>query len=1348
MEKGGIRISKHIVRKVAEKLKCFIEEHEASFKFEHWQMTSTLGTLQKTFHRGLHERAVHYLWDTGTAREILNISKKNKGSVKVQEVAEYLYSFLGINLSQVNSNSKVQTPKQLKISNKNSTIWTTVPECNISSDLVNGRIFEIKKLVESVAQELIYLFTNNEEHSFSTHQSWKVSRYHMTSIKKQRLACCSQPSCLFNIRKQKWYQERKNSQKKMSKLIKVKKVAREIQRPRQSAPVSRKFAQKRTSNRTRNSTNENKLQENRYHVRGPTAEIATQTTSWKQVSQSYSSSYQDTLRRVCEQEESSEIEEEEEDDYYCKSDTLNDASMITEEIASEFDVDLRRRQSKYETESKIMNIPNQNIKQRRKSSVGNGVKSQAKVKIDKCYESRSNGNSEVRMKCASIKRKSFCNSREVAMNQFVMEPLTSKSSSMGSRSRTEKSELEKGSMTKAKQSTSSERLISKDSSLSREKHKLYSNGGQIKSSTISKVKSKRDLKKDHQPKQEIRPLDEAQKGEVNILLKAPDSEQEIDIEQLDHISKIFGKFEDPRTNDEPTNITNTFNEPEIKSLTTNPSNKFKDPETRESIKYPSNKLKDPDTNKSKMNPSNKSENPEKQESNTKISSNKLEDSKRKESVVIPPNLPVVTTSSDNETSYLPVASSSSENGSSSSKRHREDSHSCSSIKEDDNTSPDYSSHWTEEESSSTEESETEVDESFRRKFICYKRTLLEASDGVAASSEDEDLTSKENTEIQANDCMVNGKTQVIPEPIMDSIFSENIDKLRQHYKREANLIQYVNEKGMNLLHLAASQGFDDFIQELLSYGIPIESTTTSGHTPLNLAIIHNNVNSCKVLLHNGASLIKDDGTFNQSVLELANTSQMKKMLNKYEDNLGKLKMISDILNQFGSLRYNCTAVITAPECVFYPRGRCAQVTSTDMSFSLGFIFTCICIGIITSADAVLFGRNSNRNYKYSVGNEPSLRYGDLDVINGNRFMNSRALREYQKYLNSKNNGFSQGPEIILNGSIVTNKDNEKYPIEASNSEGKTPETSINATVSQEQTVSETGQSDAPTTITTISQSVSITLKTDAASEASTPDPTPENPPSTPEVPQTKTDSTKEPLSTADITSQTGSTEDSTSEANTPKPSSESPPNTSEVPQTEIGSTKESVSTADITAQTASATQSSTVDSTSVSSTNEPPENPSSENPSSESGSTANPSSENPSSENPSSESGSTENPSSENPSSKTPSSENPSSENPSSTSEVPQTVSTEEPVSTPSASTEGVTSSTVTQTDITSPTAVVSDPTPSEPPDPKPSKSDKIKIALSVLFVIIAVMGLGVLGTYIIRAKRETVQYDELRLLP
>lgn len=31
------------------------------------------------------------------------------------------------------------------------------PVCSISSDLVDARVFEIKKLVESVAQELAYL---------------------------------------------------------------------------------------------------------------------------------------------------------------------------------------------------------------------------------------------------------------------------------------------------------------------------------------------------------------------------------------------------------------------------------------------------------------------------------------------------------------------------------------------------------------------------------------------------------------------------------------------------------------------------------------------------------------------------------------------------------------------------------------------------------------------------------------------------------------------------------------------------------------------------------------------------------------------------------------------------------------------------------------------------------------------------------------------------------------------------------------------------------------------------------------------------------------------------------------
>lgn len=82
--------------------------------------------------------------------------------------------------------------------------------------------------------------------------------------------------------------------------------------------------------------------------------------------------------------------------------------------------------------------------------------------------------------------------------------------------------------------------------------------------------------------------------------------------------------------------------------------------------------------------------------------------------------------SDNETSYCPKSSTEAVTDEESER---------SSIKENDNISLEYSSHWT-AEYSSTEASEEE-DEDFKERFRQYKKLLLEDDEGIAASCEDD-----------------------------------------------------------------------------------------------------------------------------------------------------------------------------------------------------------------------------------------------------------------------------------------------------------------------------------------------------------------------------------------------------------------------------------------------------------------------------------------------------------------------------------------------------------------------------------------------------------------------------------
>ncbi|XP_035226007.1 uncharacterized protein LOC118198442 isoform X2 [Stegodyphus dumicola] len=81
--------------------KMFIEDQEMSFKFHPWQMTSLLSKIRENIHNELPERAIHHLWDTGVANEILNVSNQNTESDKVQKVKHYLCSYLDIHIYQV-----------------------------------------------------------------------------------------------------------------------------------------------------------------------------------------------------------------------------------------------------------------------------------------------------------------------------------------------------------------------------------------------------------------------------------------------------------------------------------------------------------------------------------------------------------------------------------------------------------------------------------------------------------------------------------------------------------------------------------------------------------------------------------------------------------------------------------------------------------------------------------------------------------------------------------------------------------------------------------------------------------------------------------------------------------------------------------------------------------------------------------------------------------------------------------------------------------------------------------------------------------------------------------------------
>ncbi|GIX68197.1 ANK_REP_REGION domain-containing protein [Caerostris extrusa] len=238
--------------------------------------------------------------------------------------------------------------------------------------------------------------------------------------------------------------------------------------------------------------------------------------------------------------------------------------------------------------------------------------------------------------------------------------------------------------------------------------------------------------------------------------------------------------------------------------------------------------------------------------------------------------PLVLSSSDNETTYLPVVSNSS---SANEDMPEDNSEGSSSFKENDNVSVEYSSHWT-EECDSTEISEAEMDESFG-----------------------------ENSLPSVTEIRRNGESA--HKPLEEIILDGNLEEFHDAINENESILQNVDENGWNLLHLSASRGINTFVEELLNFGIGIDETTNDGYTALHLAILNNHLETCKLFYLMVAGTV-------QMILKLKSHQRLKKpcllllslFLKKYEDNLGKVHMIVDILNRFGSYKKESSSVLS------------------------------------------------------------------------------------------------------------------------------------------------------------------------------------------------------------------------------------------------------------------------------------------------------------------------------------------------------------------------------------------------------------------------------------------------------
>ncbi|GFR15892.1 ANK_REP_REGION domain-containing protein [Trichonephila clavata] len=714
---------------------------------------------------------------------------------------------------------------------------------NLLKNTAKTRVFEIKKLIETVAQELAFLSSITDESNLSIQYSLKIARYHMGSVKNQKLACCSYPSCLFNIRQKLWLdkQASKKSTKKIApaRTLTFHRSNNNVLKQRQKKQLSRTTFQQRVNaaNNQRNITIVQKMQSSRVKPKRFT-ETATQTVPWEPESQPYSSSYQNSMRDISDNEEEDISESEEE--LYCKSDTLNDASMITEEIASEFAVAQSRvNQNGNEFSKSRKSLTVKESYSRSPTNRSSYLGSNLKTKI----EAQDSANDSITFKT----QKSVSNKKESSTNHSSEKENANKSSNKGTHS-------------KSKAFYDVSRKLSDN---------IYLNRSHVVANPITRSKS-------------LTPM------RSNLIAEA-----------LKNLSsnKSLSKNSDKNTDPSLKRKNLSVKENSLKATSQNVDASETQPENtldhkKEQFVEKGDKGLLESQDEKPLEFQNETENKENSLEYSNVATEQ-ENGKMAGNEITNECLRVLS-SSDNETTYFPIHSSSASGG-----LQEENSEGSSSIKENDNTSPEYSSHWT-EEYSSTEVSEAEIDESFQEKFLTYKEALLEEDDGIVASSEDETPSSDEH---QVTEILCNGEGD--QKTLAQIICEGNIEEFREQLKMEENLTQIVDENGWNLLHLAAFKGFVDFIEELLNLGISIESTTKVGYTALHLAAANNHMKCVKTLLRHGASLYSED--VNKEVLPkitATSSSAMKCLLQKYQVNVGKVQAITHILNRFARNKKN------------------------------------------------------------------------------------------------------------------------------------------------------------------------------------------------------------------------------------------------------------------------------------------------------------------------------------------------------------------------------------------------------------------------------------------------------------
>ena len=112
------------------------------------------------------------------------------------------------------------------------------------------------------------------------------------------------------------------------------------------------------------------------------------------------------------------------------------------------------------------------------------------------------------------------------------------------------------------------------------------------------------------------------------------------------------------------------------------------------------------------------------------------------------------------------------------------------------------------------------------------------------------------------------------------------------YHFDVDAIDEVSERGANVLYLACRYGHRSLAEWLIKHKAKVnaELNDKSRSTPLHGAVFHNHLLIVELLIAHGADVNIRNG-HNETPFENAKTDEMKKLLQKYRDNLRELKPI-------------------------------------------------------------------------------------------------------------------------------------------------------------------------------------------------------------------------------------------------------------------------------------------------------------------------------------------------------------------------------------------------------------------------------------------------------------------------